>query len=101
MVEQIKEKTEYLIPIILIGNKIDLEEERCISKEQGENLAKNCCSGIKLYETSCKTGKKLKKQLMIYLNKFIINFPGIIWMEEIILKLMRKKEKKRRNVVNK
>jgi Ras-related protein Rap-1A len=32
------------IPMILIGNKVDLEAERCVSKDQGINLAKtfNC-----------------------------------------------------------
>ena len=75
--EQIKEKTEDLIPMILIGNKKDLEEKRCISKEKGEECAKNICGGIKFYETSCKTGENIEIAIndlaeQIY-NKFSMN----------------------------
>ena len=72
--KQIKEKIEDLIPMILVGNKIDLEEKRCVSKEEGEECAKNNCGGIKFYETSCKTGENIKEAIddlaeQIY-NKF-------------------------------
>ena len=50
-------------PMILIGNKTDLEDNRCISKEQGEEFAKSCLSGINFYETSCKTGDNVNKAL--------------------------------------
>ena len=43
------------IKIILIGNKSDLENERKISKEQGELYAKNN-NLIKFYESSAKNG---------------------------------------------
>ena len=43
------------VKIILIGNKMDLEKERKISKEQGELYAKNN-NLIKFYETSAKNG---------------------------------------------
>ena len=46
-------------PMILIGNKSDLEDERVINKEQGEEFAKSCLGGIKFYETSCKTGDNI------------------------------------------
>ena len=36
--------------MILIGNKLDLEEQRVITKEEGEELAEEL--GIKFYETS-------------------------------------------------
>ena len=39
------------IPIMLIGNKSDLEDKRDISKQEGEMLSKKY--GIKFYETSC------------------------------------------------
>lgn len=41
------------MPRILIGNKIDLEGQRQVSREQGELLAKQY--GIAFYETSAKT----------------------------------------------
>ena len=42
------------LPIIIVGNKSDLEEERQVSREEGENFAKkiNC----NFYEVSAKTG---------------------------------------------
>jgi len=45
--------------MILIGNKCDLEEERKVSKEEGENLAKKY--GISFYETSAKTGANVQE----------------------------------------
>ena len=60
--EEIIEKSKSLDerPIILIGNKLDLEEKRCISKEEGEEFANNFYGGIKFYETSCKTGENVE-----------------------------------------
>ena len=58
--QEIRENSEDSIPIVLIGNKLDLEEERRINKEQGEEFAKKYCDGgIKFYETSCKTGENV------------------------------------------
>jgi GTPase SAR1 family protein len=31
---------------MLVGNKVDLEEERVVSKEEGEEMAKRCKSGF-------------------------------------------------------
>ena len=59
--EQIKSDSDIKRPMILIGNKSDMANERVISKEKGEELAKNCCGGIKFYETSCKTGDNVDK----------------------------------------
>ena len=48
------------IKVILIGNKIDLESERRISKEQGERFAKE--NNINIFvETSAKTGINAQK----------------------------------------
>ncbi|XP_036316114.1 ras-related protein Rap-1A-like [Pipistrellus kuhlii] len=32
------------VPMILVGNKCDLEDERVVDKEQGQNLARQCCN---------------------------------------------------------
>jgi len=45
------------IPIILIGNKIDLTEDRVISTEEGEQYSQQ--KGLKFYETSAKTGENV------------------------------------------
>ena len=73
-VKEIKEKSHSLEerPTVLIGNKLDLEEKRCISKEQGEELAKNFCGKIKFFETSCKTGENIEEAVN-YLAEQIYN----------------------------
>jgi Ras-related protein Rab-1A len=45
------------IPIILIGNKIDLKEDRIISTEEGEEFSQQKC--VKHFETSAKTGENI------------------------------------------
>lgn len=45
------------IPIILVGNKIDLIKERVIHPEEGERYARQ--KGIKYYEASAKTGENV------------------------------------------
>ncbi|MBD3350151.1 MAG: GTP-binding protein [Candidatus Lokiarchaeota archaeon] len=44
-------------PFIIVGNKIDLADERVVSKHEGEELAKSL--GVLYYETSAKTGENL------------------------------------------
>ena len=46
---------------MLIGNKADLEEEREVSKEEGEQLAQML--ECKYYETSAKTGQNVNEAL--------------------------------------
>lgn len=41
---------------MLVGNKVDLEDERVVSKEEGEEMAKRCKSGFiegKLLDSCC------------------------------------------------
>ena len=54
-----KEEMTKMVPIYLIGNKSDLNEDRVIKKEEGQKLAEQF--GIKFYETSCKTGDNVEK----------------------------------------
>ncbi|PIK50414.1 putative ras-related protein [Apostichopus japonicus] len=42
------------VPMVLVGNKCDLEDERVVGKDQGSNLAKQFCHCTFL-ETSAKT----------------------------------------------
>ena len=49
-----KNKIEELY-IVLVGNKIDLEDKRVISKEEGEKYASD--NNINYSEVSAKTGK--------------------------------------------
>ena len=47
------------VPIVLVGNKCDLEKERAVTREDGERLA--VMWGCSLYETSAKTGHNIKE----------------------------------------
>ena len=67
---EIKEKSEVSKPIILIGNKLDLEDKRVITKEQGQEFAKKYCDGgINFYETSCKTGENVNEAIDDLVNQ--------------------------------
>ena len=57
--KSIKDLVGDKLPIILIGNKSDLDEDRKVSFEEGEKKAKEY--GIPFYETSCKTGNNVNK----------------------------------------
>lgn len=46
------------VPCIVIGNKLDLEEERKISYEEGSNLSKEL--GFEYYETSAKSAENVE-----------------------------------------
>lgn len=48
------------IPFVLIGNKIDLENQRKVSKEQGIQLSKKI-NALDFIETSAKTGSDVQK----------------------------------------
>ena len=45
--------------IILVGNKVDLEDEREVTRKQAEELAANL--GVRYFETSAKTGQNIQK----------------------------------------
>ena len=57
------------ISIILIGNKIDLKDERLVEKEKGEEMAEKL--KIKYFETSAKTGEGINEAFE-YLAKHIL-----------------------------
>ena len=63
------------IPILLIGNKIDLIKERKISKEMGEAFAKN--KNIIFFESSGKTGENVEESF-IYLGEEIMRLSNNI-----------------------
>ena len=46
-------------PVIIVGNKLDLEENRQVSYEEGEKFAKE--HNYHFYETSAKTGKNVQE----------------------------------------
>ena len=65
-------------PIILVGNKIDLKEERKISQINGKKLADSY--GISFFETSNKTGENVEKACLELINQISDNLEkGIIF----------------------
>ena len=62
-------KNESTKPMVLIGNKSDLEEKREVPKEEGMGYAKNVAKNIPFYETSCKTGDNIDKAIMDLVNQ--------------------------------
>ncbi len=60
--EDIDDEVGNKLPIILVGNKMDLKEERAVSKEEGEAMAIQY--KIKFYETSSKNGDNVEKCIL-------------------------------------
>ena len=56
-IDDIRENNKMNIGKMLIGNKADLEDEREVTKEEGEKLAE--LLQCKYYETSAKTGQNI------------------------------------------
>jgi len=67
--ENIQDNKGLDYPIILCGNKIDLENERVISRKEGEELAQKF--GITFFETSNKDGKNVEKAAFELINQII------------------------------
>jgi len=91
-----KSKSDEARPIILIGNKLDLEGNRCISKEEGENFAKNNCGGINFYETSCKTGENVENAINDLVSQVYNKYSGNYLNEGNNIKINGNNEKKKK-----
>ena len=90
-IKQIKEEVTDKVSIILAGNKIDMEEERKVSKEEGEKMAADY--GLKFYECSAKTGENVEEAFKDIVTKTVENFSKID--EKEATKLKNKKGKKK------
>ena len=62
-IEDINNGAHQEIPVVLIGNKSDLEKNRVIKRETGEELAKQYGYEKHFYETSCLTGENVNKAI--------------------------------------
>ena len=60
---------EKIIPIIIVGNKIDMENMREISKEDGKKIASE--NDFKYFETSAKTGIGVDEAIKEIVNQII------------------------------
>jgi len=50
---KVKDKVE--VPIVLVGNKCDLEDRREVSKDQGQDMASSFGNSCRFFESSAKT----------------------------------------------
>lgn len=69
--------TSLQVPMILVGNKCDLEDERVVGKEQGQNLARqwNCCAFL---ESSAKSKINVNEvSLMFFLVQLTFYPPSV------------------------
>ncbi|GAH31311.1 unnamed protein product, partial [marine sediment metagenome] len=58
---------------ILIGNKIDLGEQRSVGKEEGEKLAKQIGASV-FIETSAKLGKNVEEAFKSLVYQVLRNY---------------------------
>ena len=79
-------------PVILVGNKCDLEDIRQVPKEEGENIAKEL--GIKFIETSNKNGMNIKESARELIKMILKNSNENEDIKSV--KLDKKKLKKRK-----
>ena len=68
-IQDIRDNQKPDYPIILLGNKCDLEGKRIISKEDGEELAKKY--KLSFFETSNKDGTNIEKAWLELTNKIL------------------------------
>ena len=59
--KDLKDNNKFDVKIVLIGNKVDLVDERKVTKEEGEAFAESI--GCKYYEGSAKTGQNINESL--------------------------------------
>lgn len=57
--EECRKNGETSLTLVLVGNKIDLLNERVITYEEGETFAKN--NNMLFFETSAKTADNIKR----------------------------------------
>ena len=65
----IKEECYVDIPVIIVGNKMDLEEKRIVDKEEASEYAKK--QNVEFIETSSKTGENVEKTLYMLNEKVL------------------------------
>ena len=84
-------------PIIIVGNKADLENERKITYEEGQKYATS--KGYKFYETSAKTGNGIKEAFDDIFEQLYKAFEGEITGEKQVnsgIQINKKKGKSKK-----
>ena len=91
-VSQIREEATEKVTIYLVANKIDMDEDRKVKKEEGEKLAKEL--GLPFMETSAKSGINVDKIFEDLIER-IYKIYGDVSQSEIKLSLLKPKKKKK------
>ena len=68
-IKNVRERKGDDFPLLLLGNKIDKEDKRVISKEQGEDLAEEY--NIDFFEISNKNGTNIEEAVFTFLKKIL------------------------------
>ena len=74
-INQIKEEVSNKVTIILVGNKIDDEDHRVVSTEQGEKMAKDF--GLMFFECSAKSGVNIDSTFNELVKKTVENYSKV------------------------
>ena len=74
-INQIKEEVSNKVTIILVGNKIDDEDHRVVSTEQGEKMAKDF--GLMFFECSAKSGVNIDSTVNELVKKTVENYSKV------------------------
>ena len=90
--QDIKDHKENDFPVILVGNKCDLEDKRKVKKEEGERLAKEY--NVHFYEASNKDGTNVEESSRDLINIVLSRMTNDIQaIKPTHLKLSKKKFK--------
>ena len=73
---QIRDEAGNRISIILVANKIDCEDLRQVTKEEGESLAKSC--NLPIFEASAKDSINVNESFQLLVEKINENISYII-----------------------
>ena len=65
-IEEIQQKAQSGVAIVIVGNKSDIEEQRQISAEEGKQFAESC--SLPWFETSAKSGVNVEQAFEVLMD---------------------------------
>ena len=94
-IKNIEERKGENFPTIILGNKVDNEDIRKVSKEEGEKVAEG--NDISFFEISNKTGVNVNEALLAFIKE-ILSFKKknvFLKTQTISIKSLKTKKKKK------